>query len=98
MKSPLGSETIMGSKKAKESNQLQTPAMFQVKRRMTQRMESRAPRAALQPFENCFQKLGLAACAWLEFDRSLMSPQPDKGSEILDFQGEANAVEPFGRL
>lgn len=63
MKSLLGSVTSMGSKKAKESNQLQTPAIFHVKRRMTQRVESRAPRAALKPFENCFQKLGLATCA-----------------------------------
>lgn len=63
MKSPLGSGTIMDSKKAKESNQLRTPAMSQVKRRMTQRVELRAPRAALQSFENCFQKLGLVTCA-----------------------------------
>lgn len=63
MKSPLGSETIMDSKKAKESNQLQTAAVFHVKRRVTRRVESRAPRAALQPFENCFQKLGLETCA-----------------------------------
>ena len=68
VKSPLGPGTIMGSKKTKENNLLQTLAMFHIKERMTQKEEPRAQRAALRHFENYFQKLGLATSAWLAFD------------------------------
>lgn len=68
MKSPLGSGTIMGSKKTKENNLLQTLAMFHIKERVTERVEPRAQGAALRHFENYFQKLGLATSAWLEFN------------------------------
>lgn len=53
-KSPFGSGTIMGSKKTKENNLLQTLVMFHVKERVTQRVEPRAQRAALRHFDNYF--------------------------------------------
>lgn len=55
-KSPLGSGTIMDSKKTKENTQLQTPAMFLVKEKMTQEVEPGTQRASLRPFENYFQR------------------------------------------